>query len=128
MPLARIEIEQLAHDRWHVEFEGVGISANRKLFNGTSFDDVMAWLIEEYSARAPAPAIPKVGDAPLEPQPAIPRPIGKIGASEARDEADEAAKRKAALVADARAAGVDVDLRWGEERLRREIDERRAAA
>lgn len=92
MPLARIEIEQLSHDRWHVEFEGAGISADRKVHNASSFEDVIDWLIEEHERRGRTVAIPKVPDQPITGEPwKAPAPIGRRAAGKMRKDADEAA-------------------------------------
>lgn len=93
MPLARIEIEQLAHDRWHVEFEGAGISVNRTVHNTNSFEAVIDWLIDDHARRTTnSVSIPKVPDQPITGEPwKAKAPIGRQGAGRMRAAADEAA-------------------------------------
>lgn len=105
MPLARVEIEQLRSDRWHVEFEGAGSSARRAHFNAASFDEAIAWLIEEFNSRAgreptgprSLPDVVPVDEAALAQQRAVEAkeraPIGRDGASRRRNRADAEAER-----------------------------------
>lgn len=91
MPLLRIEIEQLAHDRFHVIFEGAGSSANVAQTSARSFDEAVTWIITEQATRQPVVAVPRVPDMPLAPGPKIAKPVGKGKASDMRAAADEAA-------------------------------------
>lgn len=99
MPLVFIQVEQLAQDRWHIEFEGAGSSANRVASNARSFEDVVSWLVGEYAKRAGRPAppkdIPRPIDESLLPPPPKP-PVSRRNAAQRRLEADAELKKRGA--------------------------------
>lgn len=113
MPLSRIEIEQLAHDRWHAEVEVGGLSARRENVNGRSFDEVMEQIIDVYARFTAPPSKPAVPVPQQEPQ-AVPEP---------QDDADRVDLQNRAM-----ALGISVDRRWGMARLREEVGKAEEAA
>lgn len=138
MPLSRIEIEQLGSDRWVAEVEAGGTTARRKRVLGASFDQIVAAVVEAHGELT-APPAPKAAttDGLL----VMRVPTGTKGGNvlaalgmpasfddvKARETADDDAEPAGldALREEAAALGVEVDGRWGERRLRHEIQTRR---
>lgn len=127
MPLSRIEIEQLGPDRWVAEVEAGGTSARRQRVTGTSFDDIMSGVIDAHAALTAPPAAKDAmpaktaREAEAVESDRIAADVDDIKAREASDDDAEPVSLDA-LREEAAALGIDVDGRWGERRLRHEIE------
>ena len=74
MPLTRLEVEQLAPDRWTAELEVGGMSAVRRHLPAHSWDEMMATVNAAHAEMMPKPpaphaeAPPKPAEAPKPPE------------------------------------------------------------
>ena len=142
MPLSRIEIEQIGPGRWVAEVEAGGSSAVRRHVAAPSFDEMVLAVVEAHAeltappaVKAPVPLVRELEaaqseriqrevDAQAEAERAVyePTPLLVPHGAQVVDVSRED------LLAEAANLGVDVDRRWGDTRLRVEIERAKAGA
>ena len=113
MSLCRIDVQQLAPDRWVTEIEcGAFSQRKRVVLRGRSFDEMMNLIGEAYVRQTlpPAHMVPQEAVAAAPPEP-VPEP-------EELSHDD--------LMAEAEALGMKVDRRWSAARLRDELAQYKA--